>query len=141
MSYAEFFTAVGRPDVGAAEEHRRAVGEALAWGGFAAEVGGSVWFIYSLAHSGFGARAIVGLGVVGGGLVASFVAGSFLRPGVSEAEATEMAERYNDQLRARLGLPGGPPASARTRRRAHGALGIAPLIAPSFAGLGLHGAF
>jgi len=141
MSYAEFFSAMGRPDIGAAEEHRRAVGEALAWGGFAAEVGGGGFFIYSLAKHGFGVSATVGLGVMAGGLVASLLAGSYLRPGVSEDQANEMAERYNGQLRAHLGLPAFAPESARPPRPKAPRFTLAPALGPSLGGLGIAGAF
>ena len=103
-AYEDFYRAVGRPDLAAQQATRAAVGETLFWTGTAAELAGMFLTVHGLYKSGFATEAKVGLGLLGGGLVAAIVGSKVERPTLSEDEAEAMAAAYNQRLRLHLGL-------------------------------------
>jgi hypothetical protein len=102
-TYGDFYRALGRADLAAQEESRHAWGEALYWGGLAAMIGGFIGGGYELIHH-HDVGAIVGAGVVVGGYVSMSIGSALTRPGLDEADATDLARRYDEALARHLSL-------------------------------------
>jgi hypothetical protein len=101
MTYRQFFEQLGRPDLADRSDRRRVVGGTVLWGGIAVQLVG----IY-LAITGFNdsppTRAWVGLGMFGGGMIASAIGAEVEKPPLDEAEAAALASGYNQLLRGHL---------------------------------------
>jgi hypothetical protein len=105
-TYGDFYRALGRADLAAAEETRHAWAETLYWGGLVAMLGGFVAGGYELVHH-RDAGALVGAGVVVGGFVSLRIGGALSRPALDEADAHDLANRYDDALARHLGVAAG----------------------------------
>lgn len=104
ISYDDFFRKkLGRPDLADEHARRRTVAASLFWGGVAAQVGGAVLFFTGIGD-GFDTQARIGLALFVGGFATSAVGSSFQHPSISEREALDLAEDYNQRLRRHLGL-------------------------------------
>jgi hypothetical protein len=106
MSYADFYTSVGRPDLAAAQSRRDVTSGVLVLGGLAVALGGLFFVVRGLGGGdGFTTEAGVGVGLVAGGGVACLVGASMAETVISAGEAQRLAASHNEALRVRLGLP------------------------------------
>jgi hypothetical protein len=98
-----YFQSLGRPDLARRYESRRAWGRTLVVGGFLAAAAGVVLVPWSL-YKGRLPLAAAGGGLLVGGVVARSVGEWLARPDFPEDRAIDMAARYDEALRAHLGL-------------------------------------
>jgi hypothetical protein len=99
----DFYRALGRADLAAAEESRRAWSAALYWGGVAAVAGGLIGAGWE-AERNHEVGALVALGFVVPGFVSIYVGSALTRPALDEAQAQDLARRYDDLLARHLGV-------------------------------------
>jgi hypothetical protein len=98
-----FFESLGRPDLASAYAARRARGRALEVVGFVAAAAGVVlvpWLLYK----GHVVGALAGGGLLVGGVLVREVGKGMDKPDFPEDRAIDMAARYDEALRAHLGL-------------------------------------
>ncbi len=98
-----FFTALGRPDLAQQWANRRALGRSLEVAGYVAGAAGLGLTIWGLDRRS-GALALTGLGTMVGAFVVGQVGANLPMPAFPEDRAITMAARYNQLLRAHLGL-------------------------------------
>ena len=72
-------------------------------------VTGMVLIWRGLSEDGISGSGKVGLGLAAGGLLTTVISALFLHPPSDEGQALEMMVRYNEALRAHLGLRPLPP--------------------------------
>jgi hypothetical protein len=120
-SYDDFYLKVGRDDLGTRDRHRAALSSTLYWGGVLASIGGLGVFLWGL-DSHHTTRVEVGLGVFAGGFLMTTVGSNIQPPLVSDDEAEVLANTYNRQLQAHLGLA--PVATRDARERLSLGLGL-----------------
>ncbi|HEX2657750.1 MAG TPA: hypothetical protein VHU40_05740 [Polyangia bacterium] len=101
--YADFYRALGRPDLAAQAESRHAAAETLFWSGVALMVGGLLGGSYEL-YKERKVGAIIGASAFVGGFVALRIGSALSRPTVEEPAAEAMADQYNRALGQHLGL-------------------------------------
>lgn len=139
MSYGDFYTAVGRPDLAASQNRRDVTSGLLVWGGLAVTIGGIFLVVHGLgAGDGFSTESGVGVGLMVGGGVAYLLGASMDETVISAGEAQELAASYNDALRARLGVPADSESS---RLRAPSPLRLRLALLPRFWTVSLSGGF
>jgi pyruvate/2-oxoglutarate dehydrogenase complex dihydrolipoamide acyltransferase (E2) component len=129
LESAEFYRAVGRPDLEAAYLERQGTRTALMAAGLAGMLGGALYTMASFHQAApdptagpevfrqqaeAAARAQneamwIGLGISLGGLVLAAIGLSMNPHPVTAPEARRLADEHNQQLRQELGLPREPP--------------------------------
>lgn len=144
LSHTQFYQLINRPDLEKARQSRVATGGLLIGAGVAGCVASFLLFDYAISDTGLddngdskgvntaamagsvGIIVIAGLATVGGlGMMAT-------QP-IEEGEAKRLAQKYNDDLRRKYGLP--VVATARTLRPEFRLTGIAPYVGENQAGL------
>ena len=105
-TYGDFYRALGRADLADREEARHAAADAMYWGGLLLMVGGLFGGGYEL-YKNRELGAIVGAGALVGGYVSLRIGGALSRPGLPEADAQDLAARYDRALGQHLGVSGG----------------------------------
>jgi hypothetical protein len=140
IGFEDFLLTAGRPDVWAHFEKQILPMRILLWGGAGLAFGGIIWELERHDSHGPSTAPLVvsGIGVlsVATGLIV------FDHFPCSATQAVDIADRYNAELRARLGLPALPPEgvpAAAAPRRKHRDWAVAPAIGPE-RGLALVGA-
>lgn len=99
----DFCRALGRPDLADREEARHATADALYWGGLLLMFGGLFGGVYEL-YKDHEVGALVGAGAFVGGYVSVRIGGALSRPGLPEADARDLAARYDRALGQHLGV-------------------------------------
>ena len=138
MSYEDFFTHLGRPDLAEEQDRRQLLKGTLFWGSFALTLGGGFLFVHGMYSSGFGAEAAIGAGVAAGGIAAQVTSRFIRSPVVPADEAEDMAARYNQALAGFLGLS---PAESGAVTSAPARLKLQPVVGHGFGGVAVVGAF
>jgi hypothetical protein len=105
-TYGDFYRALGRPELADQEETRHATAEALYWGGLLLMLGGLFGGGYEL-YKNHDVGALVGAGAFVGGYVSVRIGGALSRPGLPEADARDLAARYDRALGQHLGISAG----------------------------------
>jgi hypothetical protein len=98
-----YFASLGRLDLARADASRRAWGRTLVVVGFVAAAAGVVLVPWSL-YKGHTVSAIAGGGLLVGGVLVRHVGEGLEPPTFPEDRAIDMAARYNEALRAHLGV-------------------------------------
>jgi hypothetical protein len=98
-----FFATLGRPDLAQQWAHRRALGRSLEVAGYVAAAAGLTLTIWGLDRQS-DAVALTGVGTLLGAFVVGQVGANMPMPSFPEDRAIAMANRYNQLLRAHLGL-------------------------------------
>jgi hypothetical protein len=107
LSRHDFYVTVGRTDLASRDAGSASTSRWLMWSGYAGVAAGALLLYAHLSPGGADPGIAPGLVCVAGGGIAVFASGWFTGPAVSQAEAEEMARRYNDRLRAHLEGEGG----------------------------------
>jgi hypothetical protein len=102
-TYGDFYRALGRPDLADQEETRHATSDVLYWGGLLLMLGGLFGGGYEF-YKNHEVGALVGAGAFVGGLVSVRIGGALSRPGLPEADARDLAARYDRALGQHLGV-------------------------------------
>jgi hypothetical protein len=131
IGFEDFLLTAGRPDIWDHFEKQSIPMRILLWGGTALAFGGIIWALERHSAHGPSTTPLVvsGIGVVSvaTGLIV------FDHFPCTATQAVDIADRYNTELRARLGLPALPPegvpaaAAPRPKRRDWA---LAPTIGP-----------
>jgi hypothetical protein len=98
-----FFNSMGRPDLADQFLQRRALGKTVKWTGYVTAVTGLFVTLWGWSEH-RGVVVLVGLGAMIGGAVTREIGERLLKPVFPEDQAIDMAARYNQGLRSRLGL-------------------------------------
>jgi hypothetical protein len=97
VEYAEFFRAVGRPELADSYETRLTVSNVLGWTGLAAMLGGA-----GVGFWGFSKEkenvVFAGFGIAAAGGLLWVLGGAAPGPGITETEAARLVDRYNSGL-------------------------------------------
>ena len=104
VEHDAFFNAMGRPDLAGKFASRRALGRTLEVGGYIAAVSGVLVGPWGLSNGQL-SLAVLGAGMMIGGVVARFKGADMQKPTLPEDDAIDMAARYNRALREHLQLP------------------------------------
>jgi hypothetical protein len=113
LSRTDFYVRAGRPDLAARQSARDTTSDALFYGGFLVAVGGIALPLLLQGDHLDDRGVLLGAGVFLGGMVIGNVGAALSGPVVDQAEASVLAQRYNDALQRRVfsrSLPG--PRSA-----------------------------
>jgi hypothetical protein len=103
IDHDAFFASLGRPDLAAQFRSRRSLGRTLEVGGFVTAIAGVIVVPYSL-YKGSLVGAGIGAGMALGGLMMRGAGADLQKPTFPEDQALDMAARYNEALRAHVGL-------------------------------------
>jgi hypothetical protein len=135
-----FFNALGRPDLAEAYLSRHRAGRITEVVGYTSACAGV--FVTFAGFSKSVTLGFAGLGMLIGGAITREVGVALLKPQFPEDQALDMAARYNQSLRAHLGLaPVVDPAPRRPDARASGRLTFVPLVWAGGAGVVAGGRF
>lgn len=140
LSPQEFCELVNRQERCRQWRTRRAFGVSMMVGGVAVAAASFGYVFTRDLEDGFSSStSLVAFGGIGAGALMYFAGvRSFRAQVMSEADAKAAAQQYNDALRRELGLP----VAGRPRARSSVQwTGVAPLVGPGQAGLGLAGRF
>ncbi len=102
LSRHDFYVTLGRTDLAGSDAASATTSRVLMWSGYAGVAVGGLLFYAHLSPGGVDPGLTPGLVCVGAGAVAVLASGWFTGPSVSQAEAEEMARRYNERLRAHI---------------------------------------
>jgi hypothetical protein len=143
LGLVEFYDAVARPDLHVAATHHVILVSSLSVAGLGLMIGGAVYTFRGWNEGGGPPK--LPLAAFAAGTILLLVVKSLTWQPTSEAEAYKLARIYNDQLRARLGLPPviedptlQPTASRADRQRR---LAVIPAVSQQGGGLMLMGLF
>jgi hypothetical protein len=103
VAYDEFFDSMGRHDLAQQSASRLATSRGLVGGGWALQFG-SVLVLGAALFKASWVLGGVGAGMLVGGAVMRGIGSDMERPTFPEDHALDMASRYNQALRTRLGL-------------------------------------
>jgi len=103
LGIIEFYDAVARPDLHAAAVRRVILTSSLLVVGGGLTVGGGIYTVRGWSENGSPPK--LALAAFGAGIILLFVGKVLTFQPTSEGEAYKLARTYNDNLRARLGLP------------------------------------
>ena len=141
VDYDAFFESVGRHDLAEQFASRLIKHRLLVGGGIFIQLGSAIVFVVAVAKESYLIGAI-GLGMLVGGGVMWGIGSDMDRPTLPEDQALDMAARYNEALRAHLGLPPSAKTSAERRPAAKGrTFTLFPALGAGRLGLGLGGRF
>jgi len=102
LSRHDFYVTVGRSDLARREASSAATSHALLWFGCAGVVAGGLLLYAHVSPGGFDPSLGTGLLVAGAGLGTAYFSTFFTGPSVSQDEAAEMTERYNERLKLHI---------------------------------------
>jgi hypothetical protein len=102
LSRHDFYVTVGRTDLARREVSAAATSHALLWFGCAGVVVGGLLIYAHVSPGGFNPSLDTGLIVAGAGLGTAYLSTFFNGPSVSQDEAAEMTQRYNERLKAHI---------------------------------------
>jgi hypothetical protein len=102
LSRHDFYVTLGRTDLASHDAGSATTSRVLMWSGYAGLAVGGLLFYAHLSPGGVDPGLTPGFACVAAGGVAVLASGWFTGPLVSQAEAEEMARRYNERLRAHL---------------------------------------
>ena len=102
LSRHDFYVTVGRTDLARREVSAAATSRALLWFGCAGAVIGGVLVYAHVSPGGASPRLETGLIVAGAGVGTAYLSTFFNGPSVSQDEAAEMTQRYNERLKLHI---------------------------------------
>jgi len=130
-----FYELIGRPDLVEEQHSQNTLAAGLQWGGIGVIAGGAVLVLAGLTRSQTSTPLIAaGVGVVAAGYVLNVSGNHVAGPVITQAEAADAIERYNEALRARFGLTPGTTTAGRTRSPGAAEWRVAPWVAGSAGG-------
>jgi hypothetical protein len=102
LSRHDFYVTVGRTDLARREVSAAATSNALLWLGCAGVAAGGLLIYAHVSPGGYNPSLETGLIVAGAGLGTAYLSTFFTGPSVSQEEAMEMTQRYNERLKLHI---------------------------------------